>query len=166
MFSVNRADLQARVSNVPERVSCKMFTVNHGSRMWKVRHKNRLLLAVMIELAGDAQIAFEGDLRGLHFDELPVISREASGVLKRQTIWPKQDFVVVALQTESVPAVMKALGGSIPRSVIHIQIAKSERLEFSACDNFHPHAMFFGEALSDAFLDAMKEKEILVPLKA
>ena len=40
--------------------------------------------------------------------------------------------------------ILKAMGGLVPRSVIHVQIEKAGRLEFGAYDNFSPDCLFFG----------------------
>jgi len=40
-------------------------------RLWIVRDKRRLLLAMMEELAGDAHISFEGDFSGLRLLSTP-----------------------------------------------------------------------------------------------
>lgn len=119
----------------------------------------------MRELAGDAQIAFEGDLIGLNLAKLRVVSEGTIPELKRQTLSPKQDFVVVELNADAIPGIMKVLGGTIPRAVIHIQIAKAGQLAFSACDNFDPDAIFFGEALSDDFVAFMQREHLLRELR-
>jgi hypothetical protein len=60
---------------------------------------------------------------------------------------------VASLNPESIQSLIKALGGTIPRSILHIQIAKNGKLEFGAYDRFDPQALFLGEAFSDEFLN-------------
>jgi hypothetical protein len=123
---------------------------------WTVVHfKNQLLLRVMKQLAGDAEISFEGDLHSLSLLSALGASTEETDLLKRSTNWPRQDFVILPLEPDTIQSIQRAMGGTIPKSVLHIQIAKAGRLEFGAYDQFHPGALFFGEALSSGFLDAL-----------
>jgi|ERR1035438_2289341 hypothetical protein len=132
---------------------------------WKVCNKNRLLLAMMKELAGDARISFEGDAKILGLAGLPGASQMENTVLKRNTLWPKQEFIVVPLEPSTIPAIVIGIGGTIPRSILHIQIEKNGRIEFGAYDNFHPECIVFGSAISEAFIDALTSEGILKPIK-
>jgi hypothetical protein len=126
-----------------------------------VHNKNHLLRAAMKHLAGDAQISFEGALEALGFFELHGIQAEETAILKRNTVWPRQDFVVASLSPESIQSLIKALGGTIPRSVLHIQVPKNGKLEFGAYDNFDPQTLFLGEAFSDELLNDLIAQGIL-----
>ena len=68
---------------------------------------------------------------------------------------------MASLNPESIQSLIKALGGTIPRSVLHIQIAKNGKLEFGAYDNFDPQTLFLGEAFSDELLNDLIEQGIL-----
>jgi len=125
------------------------------TQRWKARNKNHLLLALMKELAGDAHISFEGDLQGTGLLDLPGASIEESEVLKRNTFWPKQGFVVLPLEADAVGPIIAAIGGTIPHAVIHIQIERAGNLEFGAYDNFHSQSMFFGDAVTQSCLDSL-----------
>jgi len=118
----------------------------------------------MNELAGDAQISFEGDLQTLGILSLPRATTDESNALKRNTLWPKQDYVVLPLLSETVGTVIAAMGETIPHAIIHIQIAKAGKLEFGAYDNFDPQSIFFGRALTQPFLDSLIAEGILVPM--
>ena len=63
------------------------------NKFWLVRDKRRLLLVMMEKLAGGAHISFEGDLSALRLSDIPGASQEETGALKRNTLWPKQDFI-------------------------------------------------------------------------
>jgi hypothetical protein len=126
-----------------------------------VHFKNQLLFAAMKQLAGNAEISFEGDLSSLGLLAVPGASTHETFVLKRNTMRPRQDFVILPLETNTIGSVQRAMGGTIPKSVLHIQIAKAGRLEFGAYDRFHPSALFFGKALGSDFLDALISKGIL-----
>jgi hypothetical protein len=114
----------------------------------------------MGELAGNARISFEGDLSKLALLRLSGATQEETAVLKRNTIWPKQDFVVVPLEPSTVRTIVVAIGGTVPNAIIHVQIEKDGVLQFGAYDNFHPETIFFGEALKP-LVDSLVSKNTL-----
>ena len=81
----------------------------------------------MNELAGDAHISFEGDLKGLRLLTIPGVSQEPTMALKRSTLWPKQDFVIAPLEPSLVEEIITVVGGTLPKAVVHIQIEKKRR---------------------------------------
>src|SRR6202050_541428 len=117
-----------------------------ATEQWAVKDKKRLLLAMMEALAGDAHLSFEGDLSGFRLMQIAGASDEETTTLKRNTTWPKQDFVVVPLEPEIAPAVLPAIGGNVPKRILHIQIEKSGHIEFAAYDRFHPECVVLGRA--------------------
>ncbi len=128
---------------------------------WRVRNKTRFLLALMTELAGSARISFEGDLSALKLYTLPGASDEETAVLKRNTLRPRQDFVVLPLEASTKGAILAAIGGTIPGSILHIQIEKNGRLEFGSYDTFHPECLAIGSGLGSAFIDGLLSEGIL-----
>ena len=133
------------------------------NQRWKAVHfKNQLLFAVMKRLAGDdVEISFEGDLSSLPLLRMPGASREESNVLKRNTLQPRQDFVILPMGPDAIRSIQSAIGGTIPRSILHIQVSRAGKLEFGAYDRFHPEALFFGESLGDDFLNDQIARGIL-----
>jgi hypothetical protein len=109
---------------------------------WLVRDKRSFVLAIMKELARNAHMSFEGSLGRLRLASIPGASEEETLALKRNTIRPKQDFIVVPLEPSSEKTILSAIGGTLPRSIIHIQIEKAGILEFGAYDNFYPECIF------------------------
>ena len=73
-------------------------------RLWLVaRDKPGLLIAMIRELAGNAHVSFEGDLSRCVFPpDLGPDSKETA-TLKRQTLVPKLDFVVLPLEPPTSP---------------------------------------------------------------
>jgi hypothetical protein len=137
--------------------------VGNNAKFWKVQDKRRLVLAMMELLAGDARISFEGDLRELRLLGIPGASEGPTVVLARNTIWPKQDFVTVPLEPFMGQKIIAAIGGTIPRCVIHIQIEKSGELHFGAYDNFDPQCIYFGNAVSDEDIQRLISEGIILP---
>jgi hypothetical protein len=130
-------------------------------------HKRReLLLAMMKELAGDAHISFEGNLQGFGILNFPGATFEETNILKRNTIWPRQDFVVVPLEPLHVEVILNAIGGTPNRKILHIQIEKDGRLEFSAYDNFGLDLAATGGFVRPESLDALIASGVLKSYKA
>jgi hypothetical protein len=133
---------------------------NEGTR-WLARDKRRFLLAIMEELAGNAHISFEGDLRNLRLSSLPGASETETAALKRNTLWPRQEFVVLPLELSTGKVILSAIGGTVPGSIIHVQIEKAGVLEFGAYDNFHPECIYFRGGVRLEFLESMVSQGLL-----
>jgi hypothetical protein len=128
-----------------------------------VQDKRRLLAALMEELAGDAHVSFEGDLQQLTLTRPPGASEEPTATLKRNTHWPKQDFIIVPLQPSMGKKIIAAIGGTVPNGIIHIQIEKAGLLQFGAYDNFHPECIYFGNAVNEAVIESLVSQGIMRP---
>jgi hypothetical protein len=133
------------------------------NRSWLVRDKLRFLLAMMEDLAGGAHISFEGDLKALRLSSIPGASKEETQALKRNTISPKQDFIVLPLESSTSKAIVSAIGGTIPNTIIHIQIEKGGSIQFAAYDNFHPQCIVFHPAMDKAILESLVSEDIMRP---
>jgi len=131
------------------------------SSLYKVRDKRRFLMAALRELAGSAFVSFEGDLSGTALIGATSASDDQTKALKRNTLWPKQDFVVLPLEAETVGSIMTAVGGTVPRSILHIQVEKDGRLELGLYDNFAPRGMFFGSAVTPQFIETLQNENVL-----
>jgi hypothetical protein len=118
---------------------------------------------MMEELAGHADISFGGDFRGLRLSSTPGASQEKTPALKRNTLWPKQDFVVLPLEPSMSKTIVFAIGGTVPSAIIHIQIEKNALLQFAAYDNFHSQCIVFGTAVKQAVLESLVSQNILRP---
>src|SRR4051812_6705991 len=96
----------------------------NGVSHWPVvRDKAVFLHRLMDELAGDARISLEGDLAHCHFPEDLIVARDQTDVLKRNTISPPQDFIVLRLTPESVAPIFKqVMSAGLNRAIIHVQI--------------------------------------------
>ena len=131
--------------------------------MWKVRDKSGFLIALMTELAGNAHISFEGELDKLSLHNLPGASTEETPALKRNTIWPRQDFVVVPLEPANIPQIIKAFGGTLPSAIIHIQIEKSGQHVVGIYDNFYPESLYLSPEIRQEFIESLMLKGVLTP---
>ena len=114
----------------------------------------------MQELAGTARISFEGDLSATGVSRIADASGDETLALKRNTLWPKQEFIVLPLERGLVKTIISAIGETIPKTVIHIQIEKNNRLELGLYDRFNPKTTFFGPALTSSFLNQLQAEGI------
>ena len=67
-------------------------------------------------------MSLEGGLSNCRFEDAIVIAREELGVLKRNTWWPKQDFVVLLLRPDTVGPIHDQIMAAGLSRVFHIQI--------------------------------------------
>ena len=130
---------------------------------WRLLDRTRLLLFFMYELAGSAHISLEGSLPHALL-EFPGASFIETEILKRATLWPAQDFAILPLEPTVVPDIVRAIGGTIPRSILHVQIEKDGKLAFAAYDNFHPECIVLGEAISAEFVERLMSNKTIALL--
>ena len=74
------------------------------------------------------------------------------------------EFVILPLETATIPEIFRHLGGSLSGGVFHIQIEKNRRLEFSAYDEFYPGCIGFGNAVTKQFLSQLISEGLLKKL--
>ncbi len=112
-----------------------------------------------------ALASFEGDLSALHLNELVGCTFDEMNSLKRQTIEPQMDFVVVPINSQNVAALKQCfakrdvLGEN--GSIIHTQIEVGGEPVFIACDNFHDDCTVASITVPETFLARLKEQGIL-----
>jgi hypothetical protein len=128
---------------------------------WKIRDQRKFLIAAMTELAGNARLSLEGDLSATRVLNLAGASVDETSILKRNTTWPEQEFVVLPLEADLIQAIIVGIGGTVPRGILHIQIEKSGQLELGLYDNFDPYASFFGPRLPPEFFGRLEAEGIL-----
>jgi hypothetical protein len=127
-----------------------------------VRDKPGFLRRLMEELAGDARMSLEGDLSQCRLGEDIIVGRDETHVLKRNTLSPRQDFVVLRLTPETVAPIFKqVMAAGLKRAIIHVQIERNGVLELGAYDNFHPECVVTGPGVSAALLEELKSKNVI-----
>jgi hypothetical protein len=136
----------------------------YSAPRWKVRDKRKFLIASMTELAGDAHLSLEGNLSVTRVLDLAEASGDETAILKRNTTWPVQNFVVLPLETDSIKTIVASIGGTVPRGIIHIQIEKCNKLELGLYDNFG--SSFFGSGLTPEFFERLESQGVLTKMRA
>jgi hypothetical protein len=134
-------------------------------RYWPVaRDKPGLLTAMVRHLAGDAHISFEGDLRHCSFPSTLNPSEDEAPALRRAILSPKQDFVVLALTSESVRPILDVVlpDNRYLKDIIHIQIEKEGQLQFGSYDNFHRECIVgFPPGVTPELLEQLKSSGVI-----
>jgi hypothetical protein len=104
---------------------------------------------------GDTRCSLEGRLD--QFDFQGTVGHEESGALRRQTIWPWQDFVVLPLDRDAVPPLIQALVAdpNWTEHVIHLMVERAGRLAVGPYDNLDPDGTWIGASIERAVLDRM-----------
>ena len=136
-----------------------MSTGNIDERYWvNVRDKPSFLRRVMLALAGDAEISFEGDLSSVTFPP-DLMNVSESDSLRRATVSPQMDFVRCPLNQTTVVPILNTLGSGkeLVSEIIHIQISVSGKLEFGAYDQFHPDCVVTGSRVSRELLSELAD---------
>ena len=127
-----------------------------------VRDKPAFLRRLMRELAGDARLSLEGDLRDCAFDSDQVATREEQGLLKRNTLSPRLDFVILHLAPSDVESIFSKVSAvGLSRAIIHVQIERGGVLELGAYDNFHSKCVVTGPGVSITLLSDLKVKNTI-----
>ena len=123
--------------------------------------------AVLRAYAGETRLSLEGDLAALGHDPWPGAGRDETAVLKRSTISPRQDFLVVPLGPETVPALLSLMHRiGLRRNVWHLQIEKDGQLCFGAYDCFDQHCVWVQAAFGDDRLASLKERGVVASYAA
>jgi hypothetical protein len=130
------------------------------------KHKPALLFAVMRTLAHeDARISIEGRLSHTELATIAGASLNETEVLKRNTTWPRMDFVVLPLTLGTAPEIEKAIVSKVgfkgDAGIVHVQIERQGHLAFVACDNFHEDCVWVSEAIPATFLAELVKNRVL-----
>jgi hypothetical protein len=131
-----------------------------------VKHRPRLLTAMMRALASpSSRIAFEGydlaqtelfRIEGATFDETPP--------LKRRTLAPRLDFVVLPLTEAAVPLLEKTVNSSIAfkrsQGIIHVQVEQGGEFVFAAFDSFQ-HCWVIASRIPATLVEELREERVV-----
>jgi hypothetical protein len=134
-------------------------------RRLEVRDCHGVLWAFYGKYEGQSVASFEGDLSGLGLEDLPGASAQEAGSLRRHTLDPELDFIVVPINSATVPELKRRLAsqGVLGRegSVIHTQLAAGEEVLLVACDNFHDDCTVASSSVPEPFLKDMLSRGLL-----
>lgn len=139
--------------------------MNKDSVIWiDARDKPGLLLAMMKEFANRSNISFEGALGELTFPSWPNAAVEETSALKRQTISPRLDFVVLPLTHETVKNIWSELSSKdhlVHEGIIHVQIECDGQLVFGGYDNFYRECTVAYPGVPVHLLEELKKRGVI-----
>jgi hypothetical protein len=132
-----------------------------------VRDPIELVRALISELGPGGHLSLEGDLSRLDKSVRAIASSEERAGLRRNTLIPQQDFIVLPLDDKSIPLIEAQVLHSVGlrRRVIHVQIEQAGELVFGAYDDFHPECVWVSEAVGADLLERMVAEGILRSFK-
>jgi hypothetical protein len=129
----------------------------------ETRDRPGLLIAIMRALAAeDCRISLEGKLSQTELAQMEGVTHEETKVLKRSTLWPKLEFLVLPLTQEKLPAIEKAVVSKIAfgeRGLIHVLIELNGKMAFAAYDGFQHVAV--SSAVSPPLLEELIKTRVL-----
>jgi hypothetical protein len=115
----------------------------------------------MDEFTG-GRMSLEGDLSRCTFPADVVLSHDEDGILRRNTLAPRQDFIIVRLEPGAASAIFKQImAAGLSRAIIHVQIERAGVLELGAYDNFHPGCVVTGPDVSAGLLTELQAAGVL-----
>lgn len=128
-----------------------------------VRQPIKLLEALVDVFGTDARLSLEGDLSQCHVHRIPVVSTEPQGVLVRNTLWPRQDFIIIPLNAETTNHIKRYILPTvgIRNRVHHVLIESGEQLVFASYDWFGEDSVWVSKEVTEEVLAALVESRAL-----
>ncbi len=124
-----------------------------------VRRPVPFMSSLVEAFCGDAHMSLEGDLSNLHWKGHRRVDPRIEVLLRRQTIWPKQDYAVLPLEEETLleikERVLPVVG--LAEKVFHVQIEQRRELVFGAYDEFSAGCVWVTRRVGSEFLDRLKK---------
>lgn len=135
----------------------------YGGYWIEARDTPGLLIAMMNLFLGKAHIAFEGDLSKCMLSEIQGSSSSETQILKRNTTFPLQDFIILPLEIETIEPILKQVlpQAKCVHDIDHISIEKNGNLVFAANDNFDSGCIWVGDAVTKEFLEDLLTRRII-----
>ena len=137
------------------------------SEIYKIetRDRPRLLVAMMRTLAADdGRISFEGKLSRSELAQMAGVVCEEVGVLKRATLQPRLDFLILPLTQKNLSALERAIVSKIAfghGGIIHVQIERNGKMAFAAYDNFDRECVVAYSDVSPSLLEELTKALVL-----
>lgn len=124
-----------------------------------VRRPVPFMSSLVEVFCGDAHMSLEGDLSDLRWSGRRQVNPRIEVLLRRQTIWPKQDYAVLPLEEDTLveikERVLPVVG--LAEKVAHVQIEQHGELVFGAYDEFHADCVWVTSQVGPEFLDRLKK---------
>ncbi len=130
-----------------------------------MRDKPGFLIATMRELAGAAEISFEGALGESGLFEVPGVSFKETAALHRADQSGQLDFLVLPLTDEVIPAILAVITEKehlgYASGIHHVQIAVASSMVLGAYDNFDRNCVVAYEGFPTGLLDRLAANGVI-----
>jgi hypothetical protein len=127
-----------------------------------VRQPAAFLRRVMRGFTDDARLSLEGTFDSAAFPAEAILGREPTEALKRNTVAPVLDFLVLRLEPELAERIFAQVSRiGLREDIVHVQIEKGGRLELAAYDNFHPQCVVTGPGVPVELLAELQAAGII-----
>jgi hypothetical protein len=132
-----------------------------------VKRPIELVGALISHFGAGGRMSLEGDLSQLDETVRATGSNKEGLKLRRNTISPRQDFLIVELDDETIPLIRQRVLPSVGLNsrVIHLQIENGGKLVFGAYDNFDRECVWVSEVVGVDLLDRLVADGILRSFK-
>jgi hypothetical protein len=133
----------------------------------EVNEPIKLLKAIIDMFYGNAYISMEGRLKANDFSFINGISKEPTEILKRNTIEPRQDFIIFPLEADTKEIIKQKVLSQIGlrKNIDHILVQKDGKLVFAAYDNFDSECVWIMEEVTEKWLEELHQQDILKSFK-
>jgi hypothetical protein len=126
-----------------------------------IRDKPAFLRRLMDEFTG-GHMSLEGDLKRCTFPTEVILAHDELGILRRNTIAPQQDFVVLRLEPDATNSIFReVMAAGLSQAIIHVQIEHRGVLQLGAYDNFCRGCVVTGPGVRVELLSELQSAGIL-----
>lgn len=127
-----------------------------------VRQPAPFLRRVMREFTGNARLSLEGTFDETAFPAEAIAGHEPTPTLKRSTLEPTLNFLILNLEPQFVDRVFSQISRiGLRENIVHVQVEKDGRIELGAYDNFHSECVVTGPAISEALLAELQAAGVI-----
>jgi hypothetical protein len=129
----------------------------------RVRRPVDFIRAGLNHFPHDCYLSLEGDLSRFDSTLIPGTSHMPTTLLRKYTISPVQDFVIlpVTAATSDLVSLRVLSQVGLKHHIIHIQIASESRLVLGAYDNFHRECVWIDAAIGQEGITSMLDSGII-----
>ena len=132
-----------------------------------VKKRIPFLQSILDFYCGDALISFEEDLSTFDFSQFSGASSQPTSILKRNTISPHLDFVILSLEEKTLEFIKKNVLNHIglQKNVVHILVAKNGELVVGIYDHFDPDCVWVKLDFPRSALEGLQEQKVIASYK-
>ena len=129
----------------------------------RVRKPVDFVCAALTHFQPHCFLSLEGDLSHYDLTRIPDASGEPTEVLRRNTIAPKQDFIILPVTPTTFETISRQVLPQVglKHRILHVQIASDDRLVLGAYDAFHRECCWVDQCVGEDTVLAWKDSGII-----